>query len=67
MQILIFITLHCTGAVITNMQSKHFIPGRNTISLDVLLALMALVGSLIRHNEILRKPIHATDLYKEAK
>lgn len=28
---------------------------------------MASVGTLTRHNEMLRKLIHATDLYKEAK
>lgn len=59
--------LQCTGAVITDMHPKHFIPGRDAISLDLLLALMASVVNLIRHNEMLRKPIHATDLYKEAK
>lgn len=42
-------------------------PGKDTVSLDVLLALMVSVGSLTRHNEMLRKLIHATDSYKEAK
>ena len=30
-------------------------------------SLISLVGSLTGHNEVLRKQIHAIDLYKEAK
>ena len=35
--------------------------------ISLLDGLISLVGSLAGHNEVLRKQIHATDLYKEAK
>ena len=56
-----------TSVSVLTMNIQCWFPLGLTGLISLLDSLISLVGSLARHNEVLRKQIHATDLYKEAK